>query len=252
MDRLSVFAARYKYHAAVLVLLAAASVLSALMLAARMAVTETRLYLFLAWNLFLAWIPVIFSYFALAFSYRRVLLYVLVPIFAFLWLIFFPNAPYILTDLQHLALDTSTAPVWFDVLLLVWFSWTAMLLGLVSLYVMHNIVNRAFGRWPGWIFVLGVSLLTSLGVYLGRFVRLNSWDILHDPSGVALSILGQAVDPNLRSLTFTALLTVFFLFVYCTLYSFGHLLQEEKRALERRSGDPEDMPGHEASPPLTP
>jgi uncharacterized membrane protein len=178
--------------------------------------------------LFLAWIPVIFAYFALAFSQRRALLYLIVPIFAFLWLIFFPNAPYILTDLQHLAVETTNAPVWFDVLLLIWFSWTGVLLGIVSLYVMHNIVSRAFGRWPGWVFVLAVSTLSSLGIYVGRFLRFNSWDILQSPSDLAVTILGQALVPSLRSIVFTSLLTAFFLFVYLTLYAFGHLLQEEK------------------------
>lgn len=222
---------RYKYHAAILLLLGLASAMCLVLLAGRVTVTDSRHYLFLAWNLFLAWIPVVFAYVAMAFSRRRQLLYVIVPAFALLWLLFFPNAPYILTDLQHLALDTSTAPIWFDVLLLIWFSWTGVLLGIVSLYVMHNIVTGAFGRWPGWIFVFVVCGLGSLGIYIGRFVRFNSWDVLQNPSEIALTILGQAVDPSLRSIVFTTLLTTFFLFVYCTLYAFGHLLQEEKRGL---------------------
>jgi uncharacterized membrane protein len=221
-------AVRYRYHAAVLMLLAGASLVCAILLGGRMAVTDSPHYRFLAWNLFLAWIPVVFAYVALLTSQRRTLLFVIVPVFAFLWLIFFPNAPYILTDLQHLALDVTNVPVWFDVLLLIWFSWTGFLLGIVSLYVMHNIVARAFGRWPGWIFVLAVAGLSSLGIYVGRFLRFNSWDVLQSPSELAVTILGQALDPSLRSLVFTSLLTGFFLFVYLTLYAFGHLLQEGK------------------------
>jgi uncharacterized membrane protein len=231
VKNLNAFAARYKYHAAILLLLGLASAVCLVLLAGRVTVTDSPHYRFLAWNLFLAWIPVLSAYVALALSRRRRLLYFIVPIFALLWLLFFPNAPYILTDLQHLALDSSTAPIWFDVILLIWFSWTGVLLGIVSLYVMHNIVTGAFGRWPGWIFVLAVSALSSLGIYLGRFVRLNSWDVLQNPSEIALSLLGQAIDPSLRSIVFTTLLTTFFLFVYCTLYAFGHLLQEEKRVL---------------------
>jgi uncharacterized membrane protein len=229
MQRLAAFVARHKYHAAVLFLLGLASAMCVALLAGRVTVTNSPRYLFLGWNLWLAWIPVVFAYVALAFSRRRPLLYAIVPIFAFLWLIFFPNAPYILTDLQHLALETTSVPVWFDVILLVWFSWTGLLLGIVSLYVMHMIVAGEFGRLPGWIFVLAVSGLTSLGIYVGRFLRLNSWDILQNPSDFALTILGQAIDPSLRSVAFTALLTIFFLFVYCTLYAFGHLLQEDSR-----------------------
>jgi uncharacterized membrane protein len=142
-------------------------------------------------------------------------------------LIFFPNAPYILTDLQHLAKETSSAPVWYDVIVMVWFSWTGLLLGLVSLYLMHDIVHRTFGRWLGWSFVFFVSGLSSFGVYLGRFVRFNSWDLLGDPKEIVVTILGLAIDPTRRLVAFTILFAVFYLFVYLTLYSFAHLLQEQ-------------------------
>ena len=96
-----------------------------------------------------------------------------------------------------------------------------MLLGLISLYLMHEIVQRHFGRWPGWIFVLIVSGLSSAGIYVGRFLRWNSWDILQNPSELAMDILGLAIDPSLRLLAFTTLFAVFFLFVYLTLYTFS-------------------------------
>jgi uncharacterized membrane protein len=227
MQRLTALLARHKYHLAVLLLLGFASAVCVVLLAGRIAVTNSPRYLFLVWNLYLAWIPVVCAYLALAFSRRRALLYAIVPIFAFLWLIFFPNAPYILTDLQHLALEATNAPVWFDVILLIWFSWTGVLLGIVSLYIMQIVVTGQFGRVAGWVLVSGVSLLGSLGIYIGRFLRFNSWDIFQNPSEFALNILGFVVDPNLRMVAFTSLLTAFFLFVYCTLYAFGHLLQED-------------------------
>jgi uncharacterized membrane protein len=217
---------RYKYHLAVVLLLGLASVVCVVLLGGRIAVTNSSRYLSLVWNLFLAWIPVVCAYLALAFSGRRALLYAIVPVFAFLWLIFFPNAPYILTDLQHLAVESGNVPVWFDVILLIWFSWTGVLLGIVSLYVMQIIVSGAFGRAAGWVLVFGASLLGSLGIYIGRFLRFNSWDILQNPGDFAVNILGFVVDPSLRFVAFTSLLAAFFLFVYCTLYAFGHLLQE--------------------------
>lgn len=227
MRRLTTLFLGHKYHIAVVLLLGIASAVCVVLLAGRIAVTDSQRYLSLVWNLFLAWIPVVFAYLALALSGRRALLYAIVPIFAFLWLIFFPNAPYILTDLQHLAVEGTNAPVWFDVILLIWFSWTGVLLGIVSLYVMQIIVAKEFGRVAGWLLVFGVSILGSLGIYLGRFLRFNSWDILQNPSEIALNILGLVVDPSLRLVAFTSLLTAFFLFVYCTLYAFGHLLQED-------------------------
>jgi uncharacterized membrane protein len=195
--------------------------------AARIAVSDSGRYTSLVWNLFLAWIPFVLAYLAYALSWKKRLLYFVLPIAVFLWLIFFPNAPYILTDLQHLAKQSNTAPLWYDVIVMVWFSWTGLLLGLVSLYLMHDIIQRTFSKWLGWIFVFGVSVLSSFGVYLGRFVRFNSWDLLNNPKDVAVTILGLAIDPSLRLLAFTVLFAVFYMFVYLTLYSFGHLLQEQ-------------------------
>ncbi len=222
------FFTRNRYKIAIFALMAAASAVCVLLVVARREYSNTGRYTSLVWNLFLAWIPFLLAYFAYALSWRKLLLYLVLPVTAFLWLIFFPNAPYILTDLQHLAREETAAPLWYDVILMVWFAWTGLLLGLVSLYLMHEIVQRNFGRVIGWGFVFLVSGLSSFGVYLGRFVRLNSWDILQDPGEIAISILGLVIDPSLRLVAFTSLFTVFYLFVYLTLYSFAHMLQEQK------------------------
>lgn len=221
------FLNRNKYKLAIVGLLVGASLFCVVLVVARIAYSDSRRYTGLVWNLFLAWIPFILAYIAYALSWKRVWLYIVIPVFAFLWLIFFPNAPYILTDLQHLGRISPDAPLWYDVILLVWFSWTGMLLGLISLYLMHEIVQRNFGRWPGWLFVLVVSGLSSAGIYVGRFLRWNSWDILQNPSELAMDILGLAIDPSLRLLAFTTLFAVFFIFVYLTLYTFAHLFREQ-------------------------
>ena len=217
---------RNRYKIAIFGLLLSASIFSVLLVIARMAYSDTLQYRNLIWNLFLAWIPFVLAYIAYLLSWKRIWLYIAIPTFAFLWLIFFPNAPYILTDLQHLSRTSSDAPLWFDVILLIWFSWTGMLLGLVSLYLMHEIVQRWFGRWVGWVFVLIVSGSSSAGIYVGRFLRWNSWDILSNPSELAIDVLGLVIDPSLRLLAFTALFGIFFLFVYLTLYTFAHLFRE--------------------------
>lgn len=86
---------------------------------------------------------------------------------------------------------------------------------------------RTFGRFLGWTFVFVISGLSSFGMYIGRFVRLNSWDILQNPAETAMNILGLVIDPSRRLAAFTFLYAFFFLFVYLLLYSFGHLLQEQ-------------------------
>lgn len=226
LEKVIRFFERNRYKIAIFALMAFASTISILLVAARIAYSDSVRYTNLVWNLFLAWIPFVLAYLAYTLSWNKWLLSLVIPLTAFLWLIFFPNAPYMLTDLQHLAKDSSSAPLWYDVIVMVWFSWTGLLLGLVSLYLMHDIIQRTFGRPLGWAFVFIASGLSSFGVYLGRFVRFNSWDILNDPKEIVVTILGLAIDPSMRLIAFTILFAVFYLFVYLTLYSFAHLVQE--------------------------
>ncbi len=222
----------HRYKIGIFLLLSLASILDVTLVVARMLYTDSRQYASLTWNLFLAWIPFVLAYMAYVLSWRRWMVYLLVPAFLFLWLLFFPNAPYILTDLQHLG-EGYGVPIWYDVILLTWFSWTGVLLGVVSLYLMQEIVLRHFGRWIGWLFVLVVSGSTGLGIYLGRFIRLNSWDLFQAPQEVVEAIWGWLADPSLRSTAFVGLYTLFFLFVYLTLYAFGHILQEGQKFIAR-------------------
>ena len=106
-------------------------------------------YAGLAWNLFLAWLPMIAALTAynLKRSDTRGVWVLIVPC-VFLWLLFFPNAPYILTDLLHLRARDGV-PLWYDLILLIVFAWTGTFLGLVSLYLMHLLVRRAAGATAG-------------------------------------------------------------------------------------------------------
>ena len=218
---------QHRHSLAVFILLNTACAACIFLVVARVAYSDTGYRLGLIWNLFLAWIPFILSYVAHSISWRKMWLYLVIPIITVLWFLFFPNAPYMLTDLQDLARRAAGAPLWYDVIIIVWCSWTAMLLGVVSLYLMQDIVQRTFGRMVGWAFVFAISALSSFGVYVGRFVRLNSWDILQDPAETAMEIMGIIIDPSRRLAAFLVSYTVFFLFVYLLLYSFGHMLQEQ-------------------------
>ncbi len=222
--------AQHKYKFVVFALLLAGSMVSVLLAEARIAYSNTRDYSSLIWNLFLAWIPFIFANVAYAISWGRKILYFVIPACAIVWLLFFPNAPYILTDFQHLSTNAGNAPVWFDVIMLVWFAWTGLLLGVVSLYLMQEIVARVFGSFSGWLFVLIVTVLSSVGIYLGRFMRWNSWDVLQDPLPIAHDIWSVIRHPfsNVRTYGFTLLFTLLFLFVYVALHAFGSVLQERQ------------------------
>ncbi|MCC6259701.1 MAG: DUF1361 domain-containing protein [Anaerolineales bacterium] len=216
-----------RHNLAVFFLLNTACLMCIFLVAARVAYSSSSRHTGLIWNLFLAWIPFILAYFAHAISWKKVWLYIAIPLIAFLWLIFFPNAPYMLTDLQDLARTSHSAPLWYDVIIVGWCSWTGTMLGVVSLYLMQDIITRAFGKISGWLFVFVISGLSSFGIYVGRFVRLNSWDILQNPAETAMDILGLVIDPSRRMAAFTILYTFFFLFIFLLLYSFSHMLTEQ-------------------------
>ena len=122
----------------------------------------------LLWNLFLAWMPYIFSVLASS-AYRinakRWWLIILLGVF---WLVFFPNAPYIVTDFYYLD-PRPPIPLWFDISLIAIFAFTGCFLAIASLRSIHIIIERSMGRIVGWIFALFALGLASLGVYLGRF-----------------------------------------------------------------------------------
>ena len=218
-----------KYRLMMFSLLAGATIFSVTIWRVRSELSGTVHYAFLIWNLFLAWIPFIIAYFTYTVLINRKWIYVVIPVTAFFWLIFFPNAPYILTDFQHLAGEWRGVPVWYDVMLLIWFAFTGLLLGMVSLFLMQEIIRREFGRWVGWAFVAVVTGLSSAGIYMGRFLRWNSWDILQNPAGLAMYTFERMLDPSLQAIGFTTLFATFFLFLYITLYTFAHLLLERQK-----------------------
>lgn len=221
----------FKFRLTLFGLLCGASLISVMLFRVRVLLSGTEDYAFLLWNLFLAWIPLAMAYAASTFAGKRRLLLVLVIPAAVLWLLFFPNAPYILTDLLHLRHPRADIPIWFDVLLINWFAWTGVLLGVFSLFIMHGIVMKTFGRIIGWFFVFCVGTLSGVGIYIGRFLRWNSWDMLLNPIDRLREFLYYAVHPSLQSIVFISVFSSLFIFIYITTYSFGLLFQEQTQKI---------------------
>jgi uncharacterized membrane protein len=150
-------------------------------------------YRFLVWNLVLAWIPLLLALLVYDRYRRGSPLTRLTPALV-LWLLFLPNAPYIVTDFVHLSAATPV-PLWFDGVELSAFAWTGMLLGFVSLYLLHAVARHRFGVTAGWTGVLIVLALISAGVYLGRVKRWNSWDLLTQPGSRLAQLHAHLADP---------------------------------------------------------
>ncbi len=168
---------------------------------------------FLLWNLALAWVPIVA---ALALDdVRSTPLRLQLPLLG-LWLVFFPNAPYLVTDLIHIDPANHTAIGILGDAALVSVAPAGLALGFSSLALVERTVRDRFGARVA----LAVSVLSlaaaSLGIYLGRVVRLNSWDLLTRPRLVG-SVLHQLLsDPLAHPLAVAA--TIALAATLCVLY----------------------------------
>lgn len=166
---------------------------SAGMVLVRFLYTGERDFLFMIWNLFLAYIPYCISAwlqrtpswagyrlkFGLAFS---------------VWILFIPNSFYILTDLFHLGWHYGV-PLWYDLALIISFAWNGLLLGILSVRQMEKIVQLYLPGKTAWLFLYPVMVLNALGVYIGRYLRFNSWDVITNPFGLIADIAQLVVHP---------------------------------------------------------
>jgi uncharacterized membrane protein len=183
-------------------------------------------YTWLLWNLFLAWIP-----FALAIGvvagYRHHVGRLALLALGGAWLLFLPNAPYVLTDFVHLG-DRHRL---FDTVVIGSFALTSLALGFASLLLVQLVVTRAAGAAVGWAVALTSLLLSGLGVYLGRVQRLNSWDLVQRPRLLGSLFRTWLQDPTGHHfvvgfvLGVSALLTL----VYLGLYGFAALAASVRR-----------------------
>jgi uncharacterized membrane protein len=176
-------------------------------------------YFFLVWNLFLAAIP-----FAAALLFERARSWIGQAITFVVWLLFLPNAPYIITDFIHLR-DRPPVPLWYDSLLLLSAAGTGLLLGYGSVIIVQRVIERRRGARTGWL-AAGVALiLSAFGIYLGRFVRFNSWEVVTDPMPLFADVAHRLMNPMQHPKTFavTALYGVALLLGYAAL----HVVAEE-------------------------
>lgn len=208
--------------------LALASAVCVAALLARWAYGETGAYDFLPWNLFLAWIPLVAAVTVYDRARRGTKLVRLLPLAA-VWLVFLPNAPYLLTDFVHLG-SRNDAPLWFDVALFGSYAWTGMLLGFLSIFAMQAVVRRTYGSFWGWVLVAGSLAASSFGIYVGRSLRWNSWDLLTRPGALLADVSERLVDPleYPRAVGMTIALTVVLWTGYLTLYAFAQLGATER------------------------
>ena len=172
-----------------------ATVLSILLLAIRLKVTHSFFLLFLVWNLFLAAVPYIISSYVVhttslaKFAKAGLLI---------LWMLFLPNAPYIVTDFIHLSHAEASFKI-YDTLLIGVFAISGLLFYVVSVRQVVTTFSQFLKRWQLFAINWLIPFLCAFGIYLGRVLRWNSWDILSNPVGLLQDILEPITKPFLHS-----------------------------------------------------
>lgn len=189
--------------------------------------TDFYLGVGLLWNLFLAWIPLLFALVARRLKGKR---YTSL-FFAGFWLLFFPNAPYIITDLVHLK-NLNQDLWWYDSLGVFMTAFTGLLIGIYSIQIVHNLLNSFYSKAVAWLLIFGCMLLSGFGIYLGRFSRLNSWDIISNPLHLVKICLRDLQNPLAIKTTilFGFVLSVVYI-AYYTLFSTEHELEKNVKKL---------------------
>lgn len=212
----------YKQLGIITIALVLSSLVCIGMLVLRAFYTNSLTFSFMIWNLFLAWIPFIIASGMYVVHIKKRQQRIAQLLLGGAWLAFFPNAPYLITDLMHISVlqASQTAPEWFDVLFMTSFAITGLLLGFVSLYFVQLIIKNMYSKTVGWIMVTVVLLLSSFGIYLGRFLRWNSWDVVSQPGSLAYDVLDRIINPlsHPRTILFTFLYFAFLGSTYLILY----------------------------------
>lgn len=178
-------------------------------------------FLFLVWNLFLAWVPL-----AISGGLKNPKQHWTKQMALFtVWLLFFPNGLYVVTDLIHLH-SKSTVPLWFDAVLLFAAAITSLIMAFASLRNIEFFLLNRFPEKAVQLMIMTILFLGSFGVYLGRFLRWNSWDIINSPVELMGQIAQRLLFPFEHGRTWgtTLVLTVFFYLLWLIIKKMpGHL-----------------------------
>lgn len=204
----------------------------AAMLLIRIVYTSNIQYIFLLWNLFLAWIPFQLGLVISESAKRnKWIKYFLLAA----WLLFFPNALYIVTDLMHLGDTNGQDPIWFDAILLFTSSVTGLIMAFISLFQVEEFLKKNVKTQHINKLIVGVLFLGSFGVYIGRFLRWNSWDIVANPVSLLIEVMVRFTNPlsHYKTWMVTLLLTCLFSLLYFTAKQLPVMLQSNQSSKDK-------------------
>lgn len=189
--------------------------------------TGTFLGLFLVWNLFLAFTPIVFIFLAKKlhdnFGFEKLGLKIAIVGLMTTWLLFFPNSPYIITDLMHLG-HLPKNLLWFDSVGIFITALTGLVVGLYSMYNFQSLSKKLFGNTIAWFLVISSAILSGFGLYLGRFARFNSWDLFSNPAHLIKQSLVETNNP--LAIQTTLVFSIVLIGLYLSFYNLISLRHE--------------------------
>ena len=200
------------------------SLFSIALVTLRLLYTNSWVLVHLAWNLFLAWIPYWITIKMNNHSYHLNNKWKFI-LLSLLWLLFIPNAFYILTDLFHLK-DRAESSRWIDLTIIFSFAWNGLMMGIISVWRMEKIITPFLPGKKQYYFLYPLMGLIALGVYIGRYGRFNSWDIISDPFDLAGVLLNLFIHPfqNLYPWIMISCFAVFIILVYGSIKRLGAIV----------------------------
>ncbi len=167
----------------------------------RIIVTQDYRLSFLAWNLLLAWIPLVMAYILKLKLKKANNIGGMHFALGFIWLVFLPNSFYLISDLIHLQ-SSGEVSLLYDTAMVASFVINGLLLGYLSLYMVHSLAKNYIGKTWAYVFAQVALLLSSFAIYLGRYLRWNTWDVVINPIGLVFDVSDRIINPGSYLLTF--------------------------------------------------
>ncbi len=205
------------------------SMVSVSLLVIRMVAVGNTRFWFMLWNLFLAWLPLLFALGLRAnllkkplSNWQNMLLFVV-------WLGFLPNSFYIMSDLIHLQSSGETS-VLYDIAMMMSFVINGLILGYISVWIVHHLMLKRLRASYAHTIIALVFLASGFAIYLGRYLRWNTWDILFNPAGLLFDLSERIINPLIHAQTYIVTL-VFFVVIgstYMVVYELTSMLDQYK------------------------
>lgn len=187
------------------------------LLVVRAKLSNTVFLYFLVWNLFLAFVP----YFFISFLKTQITIQkskIKTFFLLFLWLLFLPNSFYILTDLVHLS-QSNNHLFWYDLVVISSYALVGFTLGIISLFEFENIIKNFTPPLITNFIMPVICFLCGIGIYLGRILRYNSWDIMSNPLELFHSLIISLTTVNTLLFSFYFGVYIYFFYFLKKIYS---------------------------------